>query len=361
MKILYIGNYLDGTGWSNACLANILALDSAGLEVVPRAIKINNFMGEIPPRIKELEGKSPKNPDIVIQHVLPHMSDYDGHITHNIIWYCTETSGFNHTVWPTKINKMDAAWVLNNQSKAASIEAGVTIPINVIPYSTDISKFRKSYKPISFRSEAPERFVFYTIGEINRRKNLRAFLQAFHTEFALHEPVDIVIKTTPVGISKDEILKFCADVKKNLFLRGEASYKQERVICEYWNEEGVLRLHSSGDCFVCTSSGEAWSIPTFDALGMGRSVIGPRSTGFVEYLNDDNSWLVDTHKEACFGSPGNSSRESWQTIDINGLRRAMREVYENSEMRKQKSRAGRKRAEDFSYEKVGKIMKEVLK
>ena len=38
MKVLYIGNYKDGTGWANACLNNILALDGAGVDVAPRAI-----------------------------------------------------------------------------------------------------------------------------------------------------------------------------------------------------------------------------------------------------------------------------------------------------------------------------------
>ena len=40
MKVLYIGNYRDGTGWANACINNILALDSVGVDVVPRAIPI---------------------------------------------------------------------------------------------------------------------------------------------------------------------------------------------------------------------------------------------------------------------------------------------------------------------------------
>ena len=38
MKVLYIGHYKDGTGWGNAALNNILALNSAGVDVVPRAI-----------------------------------------------------------------------------------------------------------------------------------------------------------------------------------------------------------------------------------------------------------------------------------------------------------------------------------
>ena len=55
MKVLYIGNYKDGTGWANACINNILALDAAGVDVVPRAITFNNSAGGCPQKILELE------------------------------------------------------------------------------------------------------------------------------------------------------------------------------------------------------------------------------------------------------------------------------------------------------------------
>ena len=42
MKVLYISNYKDGTGWSNAAINNILALDSAGVEIVPRAVTVGS-------------------------------------------------------------------------------------------------------------------------------------------------------------------------------------------------------------------------------------------------------------------------------------------------------------------------------
>ena len=57
MKVLYIGNYKDGTGWGNACANNILALDAVGVDVVPRAITFNNSNGGCNERILELESK----------------------------------------------------------------------------------------------------------------------------------------------------------------------------------------------------------------------------------------------------------------------------------------------------------------
>ena len=57
MKVLYIGCYRDGTGWAQATIDYILSMDAAGIDVVPRPIKLNNNKPDIPKRIIELEKK----------------------------------------------------------------------------------------------------------------------------------------------------------------------------------------------------------------------------------------------------------------------------------------------------------------
>ena len=44
-------------------------------DVVCRPIKLNNFQGEIPDRIVELEGKSVVGCEVCIQNVLPHLME----------------------------------------------------------------------------------------------------------------------------------------------------------------------------------------------------------------------------------------------------------------------------------------------
>jgi len=60
MKILYVSHHKEGTGWGQAAVDYILSMDSAGLDVVPRAVKINNRNPNIPNRILQLERKSSK-------------------------------------------------------------------------------------------------------------------------------------------------------------------------------------------------------------------------------------------------------------------------------------------------------------
>ena len=84
MKVLYIGCYRDGTGWGNAATDYILAMDSVGINVVPRPVKLNARNPEIPARLIELENRDSRGSDVCIQHVLPHMMDYNGIFEKNI-------------------------------------------------------------------------------------------------------------------------------------------------------------------------------------------------------------------------------------------------------------------------------------
>ena len=163
MKILYIGCYREGTGWGNSAIDYILSLDSAGVEVVCRPVKLNNRNPEIPNRILELEARDSSGCDICIQHVLPHHMEYNSAFKKNIGLYFTETSSFEYSTWPNRINQLDEGWVSCQQSLDASIYSGVKIPLKVFPIPTNISRFERSYEPLDI-PEVKNSFVFYFIG-----------------------------------------------------------------------------------------------------------------------------------------------------------------------------------------------------
>ena len=195
MKVLYVGCYRDGTGWGQAATDYILAMDSAGIDVVPRPIKLNQNQISLPKRIAELEKKDSSGCDVCIQHTLPHYMEYSSKFKKNIALYATETSNFKDSGWARRINMMDEAWVINNQMFHASKESGVEIPIKVVPHATDFSKFERGYSKLDFPA-ANGNFIFYTIADLNKRKNLQAFIKAFHAEFDPSEPVSILIKSS---------------------------------------------------------------------------------------------------------------------------------------------------------------------
>ena len=72
MKILYIGHYKEGSGWSQSAIDLIQCIDSVGVDIVCRNIKLTNKDANIPEKVLNLEKKDLQNVDVCIQHVLPH-------------------------------------------------------------------------------------------------------------------------------------------------------------------------------------------------------------------------------------------------------------------------------------------------
>jgi glycosyltransferase involved in cell wall biosynthesis len=373
MKVLYIGVYRDSTGWGQAAIDYILSLDAAGVDVVPRALKLNNRKPNLPERLLELEAKSSRGSDVVIQNVLPHQMDYNGRML-NVGLFFTETSDFKASTWADRLNCMDALVVSNLQQVEAARKSGIkNMPVYVVPCATNIERFQRSYEPLDLLKPYRERgeFLFYFVGEMVRRKNLASLLKAFHLEFDPSEPVQLVLKTDRPGASPEESRKhieaYCSEIKRGMKLHGGKieHYKEEVVITDRLTEQGMMRLHAGCDCFVLPSYGEAWAIPAFDAMAMGKTPIVTACTGFLDYLSNNEGWLVRSHEEPVFGVNDTFEdlfvgSESWSAVDINHLRRCMRDAYEKESQRMEKATCGIARAYDFSYEAVGPQLKKAL-
>lgn len=369
MRVLMIGVYRDGTGWGQSCIEYALALDTVGVDVVLRPVKLNGAQVQLPQRVLDLEAKSSRGCDVVIQHVLPHLFDYNGRFRKNIGLYATETSHFPACTWGRRINNMDEAWVYNRQSAAASLRSGVTVPVRVVPQPADMTRFQRSYEPLDvlkpFRDNGD--FIFYTVGEYVRRKNLAAVTRAFHLEFDPCERVQLVIKASKPGMSPEELYRHIeADSQKTkdgLKLRkgGPDAHKQEIIITDRLTDHGLMRLHAGGDCFVMPSHGEAWCMPGFDAMAMGRTPIVTRCSGFLDYVDDSCGWLVDGHEEPVFGVMDTfedlfTGDETWTAVDVLHLRRCMREAFTNRDLHGRKSQRGIEKAYEYSHASVGMKM-----
>lgn len=372
MKVLFIGVWKDGSGWGNAAQNYILALDSVGIEVVPRAIKLSDNDAEIPARILELEQNDERNCDACIQHLLPHMMTYDSRVGVNVGVFDYETTDFKHTNWATHLNMMDQVWVPNNAMVQCAIDSYVHTPMSVVSHCVDIAKYSQRYEPYPI-PETENNFVFYTICELTRRKNLAGLLKAFHLEFQPHEPVKLMLKVNSWDRNAtavvQQVKEITTEVKRGLRLYPKmSSYDTEIVITQWLSEFEVMRLHKTGDCFVLPSYGEAWCMPGFDAMALGNPVILTNEGGPADYIRHGvNGLLVDCHLEPVFMRPEEvpvsniwTGHENWHAVDIHDLRKKMRKVYEDKGLRTELGNNGIDAAYNYHYSKVGERMRSLL-
>lgn len=358
MKVLYIGHYADNTGWGNACINNILAMDAAGIDVVPRAItyESNNF--PYPDKIKELEQKSSYNCDVCIQHTLPHNYYYNS--SYRNIGYCAvESTSFKDTGWQHNINLMDEVWVPSVNARAACRLSGVTKPIHVVPHSLDIDQY-VLHKQKNKISELEGRYNFIFVGEFIERKNIQALVRAFHMEFDIDEPVNLFIKTSKQ--TAESINKYIDSIKSGLKLR--KTYKKEIVISGKLNFDDYLSVFQQCHSFVMPSRAEGFCIPALEAMCLGIPVIYSDHTGLCDFAYGA---CVQSNMVPCFGAVDtvpylDNSNSQWAEINISELAIAMRNAYMkwNTKAALEDSEAAINMAKQYSHSVIGGKIKDIL-
>jgi glycosyltransferase involved in cell wall biosynthesis len=352
MKILYIGNYNDRTGWGAAAKANILALNAFGIDVVARVITFGN-QGAIDPIIQQLENKSCAGADIIIQHALPQYY-YRNSKALNLGFYCVETDDFYVSKWHKYINQMDGALVMSDKNIHVSKNSGVNIPLAMFRYSIDPSKYNLDNKTATIK-ELDDTFNFCYVGEWNHRKGLDILLRAFYTEFHRSEPVNLFVKLSSNMGPESCLAEFN---KLNEHIKSGLKIKKHRnisVVCTPMEYEHYLSLINQCHAFVCASRGEACCIPMLEAQAMGLRAIATGDTGMDDYIVEGSSVL--SHPTDCFGMQSTlpeiqTGYEQWREIDTTYLRSTMRSVYEFTKPEKEK--ISEKTKQLFSHAAIGK-------
>lgn len=390
MKICYVSVHRDGTGYANHAVHNMLAMESVGIDVIARAIRLSQSQNlTLAEKVSHLEDKDTDNVDVVTQHILPHMFEYKSGVK-NIGFIAWETTNFKRSSWSSACGLMDEMWVPNIQTATAIKNSDVDVPVKILPCACDIKRFDNLPKPLNI-PQLKNKCVFYTIGEMSRRKNVVAILRAFYAAFSSRDDVVLVIKANIPGKTPDEVTSTIQttidDVKKSLHIYVRHQYYPPVVcISDFLSEEKLDQLHASCNVFVSASHGESWGIPAHDAMGFGRPVILSNWGSYPELTygqatrfwqaNDntfrypgeiDCGWLIRGQLTPCFGQIDSfpdlyTGDESWFEPNLCHLIECMKDAYEewNSGVLLLKGEAAKKRARVFSYNKVGTIAKALL-
>ena len=367
MKILYLSHVRDSSGWADAAINGMRSLVAAGCHVVSRPINLNGHWSDIPDDVAELEKGDASIPDVVIQHILPHLYSKHGEAKH-IGMFLGETSSFNKIGWSYRTQILDEIWVPTRELRDIILREG-NPNVYVLPYSVDVAKFNK---PKTRSSD----FVFYTICDFVARKNVESLLKAFHCEFKPEERVQLIIKLSKFGHSGEQCLNLANQLDKKIrdslgLYKDEERYKQVQFQCGRLSEEQLSLLHLGSDCFVSLSHGEGWNQPALDAIGYGNETILSNCGGHREYGPLATSILVQGYWEPAEDNSlfrnYQSGHDKWFVPSVSEAMKAMRQKFNESQntpmMKKltiEKMRNNKKIALEFSYEKIGKLMRDRL-
>lgn len=362
-KIVYIGDYTSGTGYSESSNRTILGLDSAGLDIIPRSLKLASQYVKPPEKILELEKKSSLGAKIVIQHLLAPLFSYIGGFR-NIGYFHLETTHMRPSGWQFYANLMDEIWVCSEQNRQACIDSGVTKPIKVVPIPADMSAYSLEYPQFDFGN----RYKFYHIGDYSTRKNTENLIKCYLEEFSRDDNVVLILKTYVESTSPQESFNIISNeikkLKESLRKGPEEIYPPIIIIPDYLSTNEVYGIHQSCDCFISLERAAAWNLPAFDAAGFGKWVIVNGWGGQTQFIKDQqNGTLLSYRMRSVYGmtrSPYQNlytCHEKWAEPDLEEAKLCMRAAYEKNLVPKNGSR---EIIESFDIKNFGKFLEGIL-
>ena len=290
MKILITGPLKDFSGYAHAGRNMIKALSFAGVDIAARHLTYDD--SEYSPTELEQEkfNASMRDCDIVMQFTTPNEIRYiPGKM--NIAVFYWETTQIP-PYWVDQLNTMDLVIVPCRFNAEVIGRCGVKKPIVVCAPPFDMDVYNKAYQELEI-PDSKNRIIYYNICQLSAKKGIDALLKAYFRAFYnVPKEVVLVLKTyiNMVGRTNEiaAIKTMIQNIKQGLRLPIQ-EYPPVYIINDVLDDEEIYRLHATGDVYVCTSRGEGWGIPPFEALAMGKVLISNNWGGLSEFVNSNNS------------------------------------------------------------------------
>ncbi len=213
-------------------------------------------------------------------------------------------------------------------------ESGVVVPIKVLHHGVDSSRFPYLARP---RREC---FSFGTFGDFSVRKGIDVLVRAFRDEFARDEPVRLLMKSSspaPEYVVADPRITLTSG---------------------FLDQESLLDLLRSMDVFVLPSRGEGFGLCGLEAMATGLPLIATAWGGPAEYLDPDDSYLLEYQLVEAGGVESNHVRYHglWAEPDYEHLRHLLRWLFSHPEVVSERGKAAAHRVQHhWDWARVARV------
>ena len=157
-------------------------------------------------------------------------------------------------------------------------------PVHVLIPGIEIPPFDRTSR--SGFGLADDEFVFvfaFHMTSVMDRKNPLGLIKAFRKAFDEQDKVRLVIKTSFGDRHPDSL-----DL-----LKKAASGAKIDIIDDVFTRDELLSLIEAGDAYISLHRSEGLGLTMAEAMLLGRPVIATRYSGNLDFMDDENSLLVD--------------------------------------------------------------------
>ena len=342
-RLLWSAPIYDPSGYSDEARNFVLSINDHGIPVRVNPIKWSNKEAKLPAsisnRIKGLS-KTPLSPGFInVMHIFPPYFQKNPAARFNIGRTMFETDRIPEE-WVAKCNEMDEIWVPTDFNLQTFAAAGVNPgKLFKIPGPHDFSGYSLDVPPLPI--EGKKRFSFLSTFDWNLRKGWDILIKAYIEEFKEDEDVTLILKVwSSYGKGVTQLQQ---DVEK--YIREVLSVDPIRIPDMLFLDlnipvEEMPHLYKAVDAYVMPTRGEGWGRPYIEAMAMELPTIGTRWSGNTEFMNDENSFLIDFEMvdvpEEGWKEVPTYKGHRWAEPSVMHLRSLMRHVFENRNEAKKK-------------------------
>jgi len=213
-----------------------------------------------------------------------------------IYYTMMETFGVPKT-FANKCNNADELWLPSKFNMDMFGDANIDPDLYYMPLgvNTDL------YKPMKLTESQKEvfniktkSFVFFSLFGWSLRKGVDVLFESYLKEFSGDDDVSIVVMSRKDGSASDEKNSEIRDQIKK-YIERWCPHNPPHIIHigQSVPEEHLPILYNMCDCFVLPTRGEGFGLIMAEAGSCGLPVIATRCCGQMDFLNDDNSYLID--------------------------------------------------------------------
>lgn len=230
--------------------------------------------------------------------------------------------------------------------------------LRIVPHGVDTNQFNQ-YVPKLTKLRTKKAFKFVCVAIPHARKNLEGLIEAYATAFTKQDNVCLVLKTRVlkvVGQRHDvNIVEIISRVKSNV---GADRFPSIEVVDG--SIDNMASLYNACDCFVSTTHSEGFGLPFLEAMACGIPVIAPNFSGQQDFLNDNNSLLINTghmYAPATAQYWNYSVKALTGHPDIKHCAKLMKEIFEHKPVIMMKLKGGMdSTVQQYSWKKAAQMM-----
>ena len=123
------------------------------------------------------------------------------------------------------------------------------------------------------------------------------------------------------------------------YRRVTASFQGEKDTfgaAEIRTDQQMVDIHMQHDCFVLPTRAEGLGLPYIDSMMIGNPTVGTNYSGNLEFMTNDNSYLIDCQTEPVFNmrhlGGWYTGDMMWAHPSVGNLAQIMKEIYNNQDI-----------------------------